>query len=175
MKTTKKYIYIFLFRYSGESLCSTLPNESSFSIDATNSQHDEDVNSSYNNSTALPYSFVVKDSIIRNSVLVKLEKKKRWLKVIGTPFAWEYMMIVQNILSKYIEIDQFLIRCHPLMSTLPQTESKINFHICFDCVLHHYPYMSFISSISWFWRNLFLLVKGTLIQIWRSLKIFVLV
>ena len=67
--------FFFTFRYSSEFLCSTLPNESSSSIDTTDSRHDEDVNSSSNKSTALPYPFVVKDSMIRNSVLVKLEKK----------------------------------------------------------------------------------------------------
>ena len=63
------------FKYSGKSLCSTLPNESSSSINTTDSQHDDDVNSSSNRSTALTYPFVVKDSMTQNSVLVKLERK----------------------------------------------------------------------------------------------------
>ena len=56
----------FAFRSSDDSLSSTLPNESS-SADTADS-HLEDEN------TSLPYPFIIKDSIIRNSVLAKLEK-----------------------------------------------------------------------------------------------------
>ena len=68
-------MFISLSRRSNDSLSSTLPNESleslSDSLDSEPVVNDE----GNNKSRELRFPFIIKDSMIRNSVLLKLNKK----------------------------------------------------------------------------------------------------
>ena len=50
----------------------------------------------------LPYPFVIKDYMIRNAVLNKLEKKIRLFEGEKTQYVWEFTMNVLNIHSKFL-------------------------------------------------------------------------